>query len=90
MEFFATNRYAIAYAGFVIAFVLYLIASSKVTKLQRKCSMLSNFAAEVRNIPVEDLESKTDLEKGFSLALDELKYLKGKASDVIYEIQKKK
>lgn len=92
MESYLTTEYVIAYICFVILFVLYLMADSKVRKVQSKCSKLLNFAVEVRDIPVEDLDekSKTDLEKGFSLACGELKHLKAKAADVIYEIQKKK
>lgn len=92
MENFFTTEYLIAYVCFVILLVMYLVADSKVRKLQLKCSKLSNLAAEVRNVPVEEIEerSKSDFEKGSSLALGELKILQSRASDVIYEIQKKK
>lgn len=53
MENFFTMEYLIAYAGFVVVFILYLVADSKVKKLQRKCSILLSAVSqidEVRNL----------------------------------------
>lgn len=92
MDTYLTTEYLVAYVCFVVLFIMYLVSDNKAKKLQRKCSKLSNFAAEVRDVPVEEIEerSKTDFEKGSSLALGELKILKSRASDVLFEIQKKK
>ena len=92
MDTYLTTEYLVAYVCFVVLFIMYLVSDNKAKMLQRKCSKLSNFAAEVRDVPVEEIEerSKADFEKGSSVALGELKILKSRASDVLFEIQKKK
>lgn len=92
MENFFTMEYLIAYAGFAVMFVLYLVADNKVKNLQRKCSLTFGVVSELESVPVEDIEAQSQDNEHSALfqAVKELKYFKEKAGKVKEECEKRK
>lgn len=84
MENFLTVEYLVAYGGFAFMFVLYLVADSKVRKLQRKSSSMMSLVSRCENLPVDafDEDAKDDVYGTFSRVLSEMRDLRNIATGI--------